>query len=234
MLIDCLPRLALLQESRWAGEEEIQLLYTGSAPTPLERTMVRQFLGLESTRFVGVEEGRLYQVERYLLLPFLSRQFSGYLPPWYLEQIRTLLLPDRPSRHNRRIVLSRARAGKRRILNGAELIDALASLGFEAVAPETLTFDEQIELFYDAEVVIAPHGAGLTNLLFADTARVLELFPTPYVVPHFYYLCQAIGLPYQYLCSRHDHRDDDFQVDVSRVRHLLASPRKTTVPLPLR
>lgn len=222
MLIDCLPRLMLLTEPRWAGLGEVQLLYAGAEPTPLERAVVQAF-GLDGARFVRVEEGRLYEVERYLMLPFLSRQFSGYLPRWYLDRFRALMLPDRPGRRDRRLVLSRTGAAKRRLLNEHDLLEALAPLGFERVVLETLPFEEQIALFYDADAIVAPHGAGLTNLLFAEHARVVELFPTPYVVPHFYYLSKALGLPYQYVCGHEDNRDADFRVEVERVRRLAVS-----------
>ena len=47
---------------------------------------------------------------------------------------------------------------------------------------ETLTVDEQIRHFAEAEFVIAPHGAGLANLLFCQPSTVLvELMPSHYV-----------------------------------------------------
>lgn len=220
MLVDCLPRLALAREHPEVGRGEvIQLLYAGAEPAPAERRVV-QALGLGETRFVRVEEGRLYEVERYLLLPFLSRQFAGVLPAWYRQRLRPVL-PPRPPRRRHRILVSRAGASKRRVRNEADVLAALAPLGFEAVALETLTFDEQVALFYDADVVVAPHGAGLTNLLFAPAARVVELFPTPFVVPHFYYLCSALGVPYRYWCGDRTHRDDDFEVEVAAMRTLV-------------
>jgi capsular polysaccharide biosynthesis protein len=39
-----------------------------------------------------------------------------------------------------------------------------------------LTLEEQIDLFSNATHVIGVHGAGLTNLIHARTAAVLELF----------------------------------------------------------
>jgi capsular polysaccharide biosynthesis protein len=42
-----------------------------------------------------------------------------------------------------------------------------------------LTAGEQAALFDGAEAVVAPHGAGLTNLIFASSAcAVLELQPS--------------------------------------------------------
>jgi GT2 family glycosyltransferase len=221
MLVDCLPRLALLSESGRV-REEVQVLYAGPESAPPERLVVKA-LGLSQPQLVRVEPGRLYATERYLLLPPVSRQFAGYLPRWYLDWFRSLVRPARPSRRDRRLYVSRSGVAKRRVLNEADLLETLRPLGFEVVALEALSFEEQAALFYDAESVVAPHGAGLTNLLFAEGARVLELFPTPYVVPHFYYLCKANGLPYHPLVGREGSRDDDFTVEVARVQEWLAS-----------
>jgi len=34
---------------------------------------------------------------------------------------------------------------------------------------------DQVRLFSQAEIVVAPHGAGLTNILFAENLIVIEL-----------------------------------------------------------
>ena len=48
--------------------------------------------------------------------------------------------------------------------------------GFAMVELKSMQFLEQAELFHNAGIVIAPHGAGLANVVFAsDNVRVLEL-----------------------------------------------------------
>lgn len=41
-----------------------------------------------------------------------------------------------------------------------------------------LLLNEQVSSFRSAELVIGPHGAGLTNLLFARENAALLYFPT--------------------------------------------------------
>ena len=49
---------------------------------------------------------------------------------------------------------------------------------FRKVYLEQMTIMEQVELFRKASHVIAAHGAGLTNVLFAPAdARILEIRP---------------------------------------------------------
>ncbi|WP_198167837.1 glycosyltransferase family 61 protein [Ketogulonicigenium robustum] len=56
------------------------------------------------------------------------------------------------------------------------LLEALTERGFEAFAFENLTPLEQIEAMNGADIVIAPHGAGLANMIYAKTnALVIEI-----------------------------------------------------------
>ena len=78
------------------------------------------------------------------------------------------------------IYIIRGPAAQRPVLNESELIARLAARGFHAVAPESLSFPEQVALFRDAQVVVAAHGAGLANLAFSTRVGVLELFSADY------------------------------------------------------
>jgi capsular polysaccharide biosynthesis protein len=44
-----------------------------------------------------------------------------------------------------------------------------------------MSVGQQIEKFADAEIVIAPHGAGIANIIFApENATLIELLPKSY------------------------------------------------------
>jgi capsular polysaccharide biosynthesis protein len=53
--------------------------------------------------------------------------------------------------------------------------------GFAMIATETMTFAEQVRRFAAAGAVVAPHGAGLANVLWsAPGATVVEIFSPAY------------------------------------------------------
>lgn len=109
-----------------------------------------------------------------------------------------------PGGRKRRLYLSRADRGARRILNEADLLALLVRYGFEAVNPGSLSIPEQAALFAEAEMVIGPHGAALTNMLFLPQgAVVLELAARPWG-PLFFGLASACGLHYMALGSQWD------------------------------
>ncbi|MCW3083760.1 MAG: hypothetical protein JWP12_1126 [Bacteroidetes bacterium] len=83
---------------------------------------------------------------------------------WFIDT--NPLLKNNKEVKNSRIFISRKKAGYRKILNEAELDHILEKAGFVKIFLEDLSFDEQVQALYNANVVVAIHGAGLTNILF--------------------------------------------------------------------
>jgi capsular polysaccharide biosynthesis protein len=88
-----------------------------------------------------------------------------------------------------------------------------------------------VRAFAEAEYIVGPHGAGLTNLAFAPPgAAVVELFAGDYVNECFWALaCTVEGLRYRYLVGdgtptrsrRNRGVASDITVDTRQVRRLL-------------
>ncbi|MBV9783997.1 MAG: glycosyltransferase family 61 protein [Acidisphaera sp.] len=90
------------------------------------------------------------------------------------------------------------------MINSEQVEEKVASWGFTPYSLEKLSFEEQIALFRRAEFVIAPHGAGLSNLVFcAGDAKVIEFMPDPETRPFFWRLSAKLGLTHAMLhCGR--------------------------------
>lgn len=219
-LIDNLPRLLALHHPR-LQDTEIQLLISRPLQDA-EQYFLHKVLP-PNVRLVMVERHLLHLPDTLVLPSFLSRQMSGFLPRAWLDFFRPRVLPNRERKKNQRIYISRrqSRVG-RCIVNESELVAMLSTFGFKTVDLESLPIAAQIELFFDAELVVGAHGAGLTNLLFAEGATVIELHPASRVMPHFYFLCLALGHNYRFLCGNGAGRNDNFAVDIEAIRnHLL-------------
>jgi hypothetical protein len=75
------------------------------------------------------------------------------------------------------VYLSRNRGGSRRVLNEKELLNYLSQMGFITVYAEELDIEQQAKIFANADIIIAPHGAGLVNLSFSrPNIKVIEIF----------------------------------------------------------
>ncbi len=73
---------------------------------------------------------------------------------------------------------SRKKAVRRHLANETEFLPLLKKHNFRKIYLEQFSIREQVELFRKASHVIAAHGAGLTNVLFAPAdVRILEIRP---------------------------------------------------------
>ena len=91
---------------------------------------------------------------------------------FFAERLR----PGRTEPGPRRLFLSRRNSSWRRLANEAELVAALAPLGFEVVCLEDLGFADQVRTLGEAGFIIAPNGSALNNLIFASPRTKVVVF----------------------------------------------------------
>jgi hypothetical protein len=139
-------------------------------------------------------------VRRLLYIPDLSG--GAFNPhPALLEAfdtIRTGVLRQVPApRPWRRLYISRADSHSRVLTNEAEVIEHASRAGFTAVLLGNLSVHDQVRLFAEASHILAPHGAGLTNIGFCQPGSVLcELQMDSYVHWAFRVLAALRGIRY--------------------------------------
>ena len=215
-LLDNLPRLMAISRPPFTDLAKIKLLYDGTL-SDLEAFLLPKLLP-SNVQLVQVELDALIRLESLLFTPFKTRNYAGYLPRCYVDLFRSSVFPGRPPRADRRIIIKRSGAtGRRGLENEADVLRALASLGFRGYVLENLSFKEQVDLFYDAEVVIGVHGAGLANLLFTPHCKVVELFSTVAVVPHYFFLCASLGHEYTCVVGDRYSQNAPCRVDINRL-----------------
>jgi hypothetical protein len=221
-IIDNLPRLYSL--SRLEGSS-IKLLFPGN-PTRIEKFFLDRLLST-NIDIEHVKPNESYFIREIIFPSFVTRPFSGYLPSEYLAYFKNRVLPKRPRRKINRILITRgpnsrnSRRQRRRFLNEDILVEKLEKYGFKSYCLENMSIEEQIDLFYDAEFVVGAHGAGLTNTIFSENIGVLELFPSNYVLPYYYYLAKSLGHKYLYLYGDRNSIHADFPADSNKIIQLL-------------
>ncbi len=125
-----------------------------------------------------------------------------------------------PVETSSRIFVSREDADSRRLENREEIIDLVSEYGFDVVVPSERSVAEQVNLFRSADVIVGPHGAGLTNLLFAQDATLVELIPRDYTEIYYYMFAEFFDLEYEYLLG--DAATPDFSVPVETLENTLS------------
>jgi hypothetical protein len=95
-----------------------------------------------------------------------------------LAGLRDRVRQPREEAADRRIYATRQADATRYVQNVEELTAVLESYGFETVAFGELSFEEELELLSETAVLLGPHGAGLTSLLWGHELDIIELFNT--------------------------------------------------------
>jgi Glycosyltransferase 61 len=105
-------------------------------------------------------------------------------------------------RPHRRLYISRRRSHYRRIVNETEVVAYLLDRGFEVHELEDYAYREQIALFAEASVVVGAHGAGHTNMLYAQPGMVLVDILGSLVNKCFHNMALTLGNDYWYVFGK--------------------------------
>lgn len=234
-MFDVLPRLDLI---RRAGVD------WNSIDCFLVNDYITRF-HIETLHLLGLVKRKIrsshwhpYVKAEELIMPSLVGN-TGHIPRWACDFLRNSFLHRRPGSVNNinntlrslRLYLSRGQVAHRRVINEQEVIAMLNRFGFKSILLESLSFGEQVTLLSSASVVVAPHGAGLTNIVFCHPGtKVIEILSPRAVNIMYWTLCSQIDLDYYYLLAEGmvppDHEDryensEDLKIDLVKLAGIL-------------
>ena len=138
-----------------------------------------------------------YKVKELLIPSKLSRILDRYhgemllgidtvINPLYVKRVSDAVKMKSHSNY-RKIYLSRAGGNYRKLKNEQEVETFLVRNGFEVVDISKTSFEFQRELFAQADVVVAPTGATMTNILLSPAkSKFFVLYSNhPHLEPQF-------------------------------------------------
>lgn len=219
-IIDVAPKLVLLQSNFGRDLGGWKLCYPRTDSAYERETL--ELLGIPESAVIDTRKYRAITAERVALTT---------LPGWYQIQpaanlLRSTLIGSTAERSNLRIYL--ARRGRRKCTNESEIFKILSEKGFTFIADESRSLEAQIKLFQNAEVIVAPHGAALTNILWCESgAIIIELFGENYQPPYYRNLSKFRSLAYYSICPSETDQghwsqvDADITVDAGKLESLL-------------
>nr|MBX2884475.1 glycosyltransferase family 61 protein [Granulosicoccus sp.] len=222
---DILPRLEVLRAS---GESLAEIDYFVCNPIQFEfqrQTLAK--LGIEPERLVDMNDEEYIEADELLVPVYgsnsLGKSQAGWNPAFYKrEYLRGKDLPE-PSL---KLYVSRGSKGARGVVNDEEVVSYLERQGFTTVRAENLTVEEQADLFASASVVLGPHGAGFSNIVFCQPGtKVIELF-NAHIVPCFHVISEQSDLEhYIHFC---DVFDDESRPDDNEKYHRTMDARRVS------
>jgi hypothetical protein len=195
-LLDVLPRWGIFEECLPGRVPDAVYLPTKAG---YQRQLLAM-LGLDRLPVVELGKHRALRAE-HLLVPSTPNQTLA-CPTWVAQWLRENLPPSGARDLPTRLYVTRGdKPNTRRLVGEDELWPLLERRGFARLDPGTVSVQEQIDHFAAAEVIVAPHGAALSNLVFASPGvHVLELFAPNYVNPCYWAIAENIpDARYRYL-----------------------------------
>jgi hypothetical protein len=122
----------------------------------------------------------------------------------------------------KRIYISRADASMRRVENEKEILELLSRYDFVPVTLGDLPIGEQFSIIFGADVIVAPHGMGLTHIaLHPRRPIIVELFNPLMGSDAYATVAHARGFPYRAIFGE-PANNFDFTISVESLRQSLA------------
>jgi tetratricopeptide (TPR) repeat protein len=198
-MFDVLPRINLLQRSGIDLAQIDGFVVSHHLPFQQETLLL---LNIPEAKILPTEHHSHIQADR-LIVPSYPAS-PAWMPQWVCDWLRALFLGDSSKfPGNDRLYISRRSTANRRVINESEVLELLEPYGFRCVTLEGRSVKEQAMLLANTDIVIAPHGGGLTNIVFCRPGtKVIELFSPNYVYPCYWLVCNLLGFDYYYLTGK--------------------------------
>lgn len=227
-IVDCLTRIEGVEYyQKQTGCKP--LLIINSHPTSWQIESLK-ILGYQPEDYIEWNSSKA-KVKK-LVVPSFRRQ-GEWVAPSSLHWLRQRILNNLPASevnqvsYSPNIYISRAKASGRRVINEDEVMEFLRPLGFVSYSLEGWSFAEQVRLFATAKNIIAPHGAGLTNMIFAPQNTTVIEFVTPWVSSGYFVPSQILGFQHGCLECHQPYSQKlretrgDLMVDIANLKSLV-------------
>ena len=113
-----------------------------------------------------------------------------------------------------------------KLVNNIEVIEYLKSKGFESYKMSELDFFEQIYLFSNADIIVGPHGAAFSNIIFSKKGmNLIELIPNNHPSIKCKKISKILNLNYkkielQYILNKKS-ENGDIKIEINQLEKLI-------------
>lgn len=166
----------------------------------VQKDYIKFCLDFFKIKFITYNQKEVLKIKKLLISSHVSN--SGNYQKENIQFISRLLKGDEVQNQKKeRIWISRLHSKHRKIQNEDSLLGILEKYNFKIVYPEKLDFFEQVQIYYNAEIIAGLHGGGLTNIIFMNpSSKVLEIRRKNDATNNCYFsLASDLDIDYYYL-----------------------------------
>ncbi|MGB3402768.1 MAG: tetratricopeptide repeat protein [Microcoleaceae cyanobacterium] len=225
-MLDLIPRIILLQQKE--NYKNIDYFIVNRHQTAYEKETLKM-LNIPTDKII--ESIQIPHIKASdLIVPSRIQDFAAP-QQGAVQSLRQYFLgsySDNTSESSQ-VYISRTKAKKRKMLNEEVIIDLLIKYKFKIVDFELMSVTEQAHCMATAKVVIAPHGSGLTNLVFCQPGtKVIEILSPNWFNSCYWILSQTCQLDYFCLAgfdssesSSEFAQYQDYYVNIQKLQQLM-------------
>ncbi|MFC4407607.1 glycosyltransferase family 61 protein [Haloarchaeobius iranensis] len=213
-MVETVPKIRYLRRFEESTGESVTLVIPQDSPPFVGETL--QALDWPESRIERATEPA-YAVENLVVPSFPQRRAADF------EWIRRRILGESatsPEADANNVYISRAGAVERQVLNEDAVMEMLSDHGFERYRLEDRPLMRNARLFSEADIVVAPHGAGITDIVFSTDCTVIELFGDKVKQPY-EILASVLDLDYRAVYCEAE--SADIRVDVDELEKVVAA-----------
>lgn len=156
-----------------------------------------------------------------LILSRARAKDSAFNYAYYEEMLETfdfLYELTRDIRVSERTFITRSKTPRRNILNQNQAISIFTNMNIHCVDFHFENCLQQIAIFQRSKLIIAPHGAALTNLAFANkNLSLLELFSVDCRPTCFINMASQHGVNYDYSLGSKERGNGHFEINTENI-----------------
>ncbi len=216
--VENLPRIRLMEEAGISAD-----CYFLPGRHPFHRDSLELF-GIASKAQILANDHTHVQADELVITSMVRSEITAENASFLYQRMANTNWSKTKSTNRLRIYVARRPRSWRHVVNERMLLAELSKYGFQRYFLEELPLRTQIQLFQQAEFVIGPHGAGLTNLVYCNAGtKVIEIGSPIRPLGFFYFIAHHRGLPYLSFFGKAvgtERDESNIEVDVpTLVRH---------------
>tara|TARA_B100001027_G_scaffold119395_1_gene82423 strand:+ start:82 stop:1161 length:1080 start_codon:yes stop_codon:yes gene_type:complete len=229
-MLDIIPKIKLI--SNLYALNKIDYFYFTRLNSFQKQTL--KLLGVESRKFIDSNNKRYLMVDKLIAVShpyYFKKSFfnsQSKIPTWIIRYLRKEFLKkvNNPKKKIKKIFIDRSDSKNKhcKLINNEEIKKFLIKKSYKCIKLSKLTFSEQVSVFKNCNKVIAPHGAGLTNIVFCrkDT-KIVEIIPKDNSNKLFKRISRINNLNYKsiYLNKIKDNLNGDIYLDLEILKKFI-------------
>ncbi len=223
---DILPKLLIIEENKKLSDSTIIL------PSKLKKKFVIESLKYFSLNYSFINKDEIIIAKNCKYISDISN--SGNPRPKIIKRLRKKFrkLKFKKKNNYKKIYISR-RFSRRKLSNEKKVEDLLKRKNFKIIYMENQSFNNQIKICANAEIIIGPYGAGLINCIWQKKgSKVLEIRPNNDNNANcFFAAADALGLKYYYVISNKENlikstKTSDYFLNLENLKKCLTKIEK--------